>query len=275
MSALDSLPPRSPQPQQRHLHRVLSSSSSGNSTVASAVAAATCTSPAHACVLAPLHATHASTARDIAFLSPCSSTSAPHLQPRQQRHRQPHQYGRHRTCRRHQHQHAGHCTSTLAAPGRGPFTARTATMHCQHHAAAVHRRRTINNSNRPDSWFAPTPLTLAPALATSPSRLHPLPCRLCRALLRSSPPAALTSPSRCRHRPSRHRHCLVSIRRRYARSPRSNSVNSSISTPRATSPFYSRSQSQSESQSLSLSQSRSQSQLLSRSQSQSQWQSQS
>ena len=78
---------------------------------------------------------------------------------------------------------------------------------------------------------------LASAFATSPSRLHPLPCRLCRALLRSSPPAALTSPSRCRHRPSRHRHCLVSIRRRYARSPRSNSVNSSISTPRATSPF--------------------------------------
>ena len=165
--ALDSLSPRSPQSQQRHLHRVLSSSSPGNSTVASAVAAATGTSPTHACVLAPLHATHASTARGIAFLSPCSSATAPHLQQRQQRHRQPHRYERHHTCRQHQHQHAGHCTSTLAAPCRGPFTARPATMHCQHHAAAVHRQRTINNSNRPDSWGAPTPLTHLQVSATA------------------------------------------------------------------------------------------------------------
>jgi hypothetical protein len=151
-----------------------------------------------------------------------------------------------RTCRRHQHQHAGHCASTLAAPCRGPCAARTVTTHCQHHTAAAHHRRTISNSNSTDCGSVPPRHSrahryqhrpLASAIATSSSRLHPRPRRLCRASLRASLLAVPTSPSRCRHRPSRHRHCLVSIRRRYARSPRSSSVNSSTSTPRATSPF--------------------------------------
>ena len=60
-----------------------------------------------------------------------------------------------RACRRHQHQHAGHCTSTLAAPCRGPCAARTVTTHCQHHTAAsapleTHRRSSRNLSRSRD-----------------------------------------------------------------------------------------------------------------------------
>jgi hypothetical protein len=139
------------------------------------------------------HATHVSTARNSASLSPCSSSGAPHLQP--------------------QHQHARHCASTLAAPFRCLCAGRAATTHCRHHAAAARHRHTISNSNRTDSEFAPTPLTrlqvsasaTSVCIATSPSRLHPLPRRLRCALLRTSPPAAPTSPSR-------HCHCPASIR---------------------------------------------------------------
>ena len=176
------------------MHCVCSSSSSpGNSVFASATAAAAGTPPARVCVLAP---STRLTFPQLAIVRPCPralhqvlrtcslSTSTPATaRPLSRRH--------------------------LGALARCAPPPRTAGISQQQHAtgapSATATALTAGLPPRHSRAYRYQHRPLASAIATSPSRLHPLPRRLRCVLLRTSPPAAPTSPSR-------HCHCPASIR---------------------------------------------------------------
>ena len=117
-----------------------------------------------------------------------------------------------RTCRRHQHQHTGHCASTLAAPCRGPCAARTVTTHCQHHTAASApletHRRSSRNLSRSRSRSRCRCRSRSRSRSGSRSRSHSRSCSCCRSrsCCRGHSCSRCRSHSRSRSR-SRSRSC--------------------------------------------------------------------